>query len=58
MKQEIFIKSLFYGWQKVTQEQAKRWAENFINNANYRKNAIEIARKRLKGITLEQLINL
>lgn len=58
MEKEIFIKSFFSGWHKVTQEQAKCWADNLINNAGHRKNAIEIARKRLKGITLEELIKL
>lgn len=58
MEKEIFIKSFFSGWGKVTEEQAKRWADNLINNAGHRKKAIEIARKRLKGITLEELIKL
>lgn len=37
MKKEIFIKSFFSGWRKVTQEQAERWADNLINNAGHRK---------------------
>nr|DAT76251.1 MAG TPA: hypothetical protein [Caudoviricetes sp.] len=58
MEKEIFIKSFFSGWRKVTKKQAESWADNLINNAGHRKNAIEIARKRLKGITLEELIKL
>lgn len=56
--QKILIKSFFNGWRQVTKEQAKRWADNLINNAGHRKNAIEIAKKRLKGIELEKIINL
>lgn len=55
MEQEIYIKSLFSGWRKATKEQAQRWAEHFINHAGNREKAIEIVRKRLKGITLEEL---
>lgn len=55
MEQEIYIKSLFSGWRKATNEQAQRWAEHFINHAGNREKAIEIVRKRLKGITLEEL---
>lgn len=55
---EIFIKSFFSCWHKVSEQQAKRWTENLINNAGHRENAIEIARERLKGIELGKIIKL
>lgn len=56
--EKIFIKSFFGGWRGVTIEQARRWADNLINNAGHRLNAIDIARKRIKGIEIEEVINI
>lgn len=52
---KIYIKSLFYGWNEATKQQAQTWAKHLHEGANFKDAALARIKNSLIGLEFEEL---